>query len=393
MKRNRFGARDRLSREAAELQRLANGLSESSSKIEDSYWEELLAGVVDGLLNNGGEEDLSAALERLFDKNPRAHDELADIIESRAESFRFESGGKTYDVLLFAAPLLAWSRFSIASGTLPESLLRDLSVQLGAHVFARDARIALVNYLFSPDQLPRAYCDTQHLTRKLGTAALRGTHVAIDTGCMAETNRFLSDARYLIGAITVPARAPLFRWHENDGDKGVALKDWQRQGGANLESLLTGCAWELQLPNAYHAACRDTDRQSRPYSLRASVAFLQTALGIEASDIRAFVGPCYDDREVEEYRVGLGPLSGEEVYHGIVWPLLGNEDENSDIAGEIETLLRETGVKEVLFLDHRFPMEFCDDCSAPMFPNAEGELVHAQMPEDTASHAGPTLLH
>jgi hypothetical protein len=34
-------------------------------------------------------------------------------------------------------------------------------------------------------------------------------------------------------------------------------------------------------------------------------------------------------------------------------------------------VLRETGVKEVLFLDHHFPMEFCDDCGAPLFPNRE----------------------
>ena len=81
------------------------------------------------------------------------------------------------------------------------------------------------------------------------------------------------------------------------------------------------------------------------------------------------------------------------MYHGIVWPLLGNDDENSDTVGEIETRLRDAGLKEVLFLDHRFPMEFCDDCGAPMFPNAEGELVHAQMPEEASNHATPTLLH
>lgn len=54
-------------------------------------------------------------------------------------------------------------------------------------------------------------------------------------------------------------------------------------------------------------------------------------------------------------------------------------------------MLRETGVKEVLFLDHHFPMEFCDDCGAPLFPNREGELVHAEMPEQPA--AGSQILH
>ena len=392
MKRTRLGARERLSREAAELQRLSTGLSESGGKLEDGYWENGLAEAVDSLLKNGGEDDLNAALDRLFDNNARAHDELADMIEARAESCRVEVAGQAFDILLFAAPLLAWSRFSIASGSLPEKLLQALAVQLGAHVFAGNARIALANYLFSPDQLPRSYCDTRQLTEELGKAALASQHLGIDSSSMAETNRFLSDARYLIGAIALPAGSPLFRWNESDGNKDAALKEWQRQGGANLESLLTGCAWQLQLPNAYHAACRDADRESRPYSLQASVAFLQTTLNLEPDQLRAVIGPCHD-RRLEEYRVGLGPLNGEEVFHGIVWPLLGNDDENSDTVGEIETRLRDAGLKEVLFLDHRFPMEFCDDCGAPMFPNAEGELVHAQMPEEASNHATPTLLH
>ena len=28
-----------------------------------------------------------------------------------------------------------------------------------------------------------------------------------------------------------------------------------------------------------------------------------------------------------------------------------------------------------------FKLEFCDDCSAPLFPNVDGELIHAELPE------------
>ena len=384
MKRTRFGSRDRLSRDAAELQRLATGLSESGGKLEDAYWETQLAETVDGLLKNGAEDDINTALDRLFELNPRAHDELADMVESRAESTRLEAQGQPYDVMLFSAPLLAWSRFSIPSGTMPKSTLQTLGVQLGAHVFGADAAVALADFLFSPDQLPRSFCDTWQLTRQLGEAALAGRNLNIDTTGMPETNRFLSDVRYVVGAIAIPAGTAPFRWNEKDGNKESALREWIKQGSPNLEPLLTGCAWQPLLPDAYHAAARNADRQSRPYSLKASVAFLQTMLGLMPADIRAVVGPCYD-RRMEEYRVSLGPKSGEEVYHGIVWPLLGTEDEATDAAGEIEATLREAGVKEVLFLDHHFPMEFCDDCGAPMFPNAEGELVHAEMPEQQAA--------
>ncbi len=363
MKRTRFGSRDRLSRDAAELQRLATGLSESGGKLEDSYWESQLAETVDSLLKNGAEDDINTALDRLFEANPRAHDELADMVESRAETGHMDFHGQEFDIQLFAAPVLAWSRFSIPASPLPKSTVEALAVHLGAHVFGADTRVALADFLFSPDQLPRSFCDTWQLTQALGQATLAGQHLTVDTNGMAETNRFLSDVRYLVGSIAVPRGKPLFRWNEKDGNKESALKEWIKQGSPNLEPLLTGCAWQPLLPDAYHASCRNADRLSRPYSLKASVAFLQTMLGLMPADIRAVVGPCYD-RRMEEYRVGLGPKDKDETYHGIVWPLLGAEDEATDAASEIEAVLREAGVKDVVFLDHHFPMEFCDDCGA-----------------------------
>ena len=386
MKRTRFGSRDRLSRDAAELQRLAIGLSESGGKLEDSFWENQLAELADDLLKGGAEDDINTALDRLFEANPRAHDELADMVEARAETGRLETNGQEFDIQLFSAPILAWSRFSIPASTLPKATLEALVTQLGAHVFGADARIALADYLFSPDQLPRSFCDTWQLTQSLGQATLSGQNLVVDGSAMAETNRFLSDVRYLVGSIIVPRGKPLFRWNEKDGNKENALKEWIKQGSPNLEPLLTGCAWQPLLPDAYHAGCRNADRLSRPYSLKASVDFLQTTLGLMPADIRAVVGPCYD-RRMEEYRVGLGPKDSDETYHGIVWPLLGAEDEATDAAGEIEAMLREAGVKEVLFLDHHFPMEFCDDCGAPLFPNAEAELVHAEMPEEAGANS------
>ena len=57
----------------------------------------------------------------------------------------------------------------------------------------------------------------------------------------------------------------------------------------------------------------------------------------------------------------------------------------------LPTIIRNAGVKDVLFLDHHFPMEFCDDCGAPLFPNREAELVHAEMPEQPTANS--QVLH
>ena len=58
----------------------------------------------------------------------------------------------------------------------------------------------------------------------------------------------------------------------------------------------------------------------------------------------------------------------------------------------LDAALREAGITSVLMLDQRFPLEFCDDCGAPLYPNPEGEPVHAELPEEQAETA-PRHLH
>jgi hypothetical protein len=390
MKRTRFSARSRISADATELARLATGLAESGGKLEDGFWETRLEALAESLLQSGAEDDLNAAMDRLFDTSPEAHDALADTIEACAESCVLSHAGQDFDILLINAPVLAWSRYSIPAGTIPKNTLEALNTQLGAHVFAAGTQLALVNYLFSPDQLPRSFVDTWALMRELGAAALEGRNLSLDTQGLDETNRFLSDVRYVVGAIAVRRGLPIFRWNEKDGTRDGALKEWVKQGSPNLEPLLTGCAYQPLLADSYHAACRDADSASRPYSLRASVAFLQTTLGVSADKLRAVIAP-FHDRRLEEFRIGFSPRDGDATYHGVVWPLLGNEDENTDAIGEIEAVLRECGMKDIVFLDQAFPYEFCDDCGMPLYPNNEGEVVHPELPEHASD--APQTLH
>ncbi|MFZ4538611.1 DUF2863 family protein [Propionivibrio sp.] len=391
MKRNRLSNRKRISADANELGRLAIGLAESGGKLEDMFWEKQLSELVDKLLQDSAEDDLNASLDRLFDSHAAAHDSLADIIESRAESCVLSHQGQEYDIQLFNVPLLAWSRFSIPACTIPKGTLQTLKVHLGSHVFSASAQLSLSNYLYSPDQLPRTFVDTWQLMRDLGGAALCNNELKLDVSSLPETNQFLSDTRYLIGAIAVPRGMPLFRWNESDNcTRETALKEWEKQGGPCLEPLLTGCAYQPLLADAYHAACRTADMASRPYSIRASVAFLQTTLGKPAEALRAVIGG-FHDKQLEEYRISFGPRDSDTIFHGVIWPLLGAEDETADVAGEVETILRESGVKEVMVLHQQFPFEFCDDCGAPLYPNIEGDTVHAELPEQ--NNAPSQTLH
>ena len=85
MKRARFGRRSGLPREAEELIWLASGRAESGSRTEDVFWESRLAQAIDKLLHEGAEDTLNAALDHLY-ALPRGYDELADILEARAET-------------------------------------------------------------------------------------------------------------------------------------------------------------------------------------------------------------------------------------------------------------------------------------------------------------------
>lgn len=390
MKRTRFTRRARQTPDTEALIRLANNLAQSSSRIEDAFWDARLAALVDRLLADGDEATLAGALDHLYGAGGRAYDELADAVESCCESRRADAAGGQ-DVLLFAAPILAWSRYTIPSGPIPAEALATLRVQLQAHVLAADVKLALSDFLWSPDQLPQNYSETAQLTQRLAKAALHGRDLKLDGANLPETALFLSDTRYLIGALASPRGAALFRWQEEDGSRQEALKQWRGQGGEALRPLLPACAMELLLPQAYHAAAREADRASRPYSLRAAVAFLQTTLNVAPGQLRAVIAPYYD-RQLEEFRIGFTQADATDVIHGVVWPLLESEDESADTPGQIEAVLREAGVRDILVLDQRFPMEYCDDCGAPLYPNPEGEPVHAELPEEQAE-AAPRHLH
>ncbi|MDR2678748.1 MAG: DUF2863 family protein, partial [Zoogloeaceae bacterium] len=356
MKRSRFGARDRISRDAAELQRLAIGQSESGSMLEDRFWHSRLAGLTRDLLRSGAEDELTTTMDRLYESHPLAYDELIGVVEAQAESCELTIGEARYDVLLFAAPILAWSRYAIPTCRLGANNLNTLKVQLSAHVFGAHARLALLDYLFSPDQLPRNFCDVRELTESLGTAALAANDMAMDTDNLPETSRSLSDLRYLIGAVAVPQGDPVFRWNEADGSREAARAAWNKQGGSSLAPLFTGCAWQPLLADAYHHACRQGDMEFRAYGVKAAVAFLQTTLGLLPGELRAVIAPCYDQR-LEEYRVSFAPRGHDhQVYLGVVWVLLGAEDENSEITSQIDTLLRECGLSDIVILDTHMPM-------------------------------------
>ncbi len=387
MKRRRPYGRHRLSRDAERLAWLAQGLADSGSRLEDVWLEAEMSSLIEKLLKAADEEALNQALDRLRETNSRAYDELADLIEAACEVR--QSGDQSR--LLIALPVLAWSRYAIPTRNIPKPVLDALRAQLSAHVLGAEARVNFADYLFSPDQLPQGYADTWAFADALWTASAADKDLKVDAKLLAESQMFVSDVRYLIAAVQVPAGKPVFRWNEVDGGRAAALVAWREQGGPNFQSLLTGCAYEVLTPDAYFAAWRQADQETRPFALKAAVAYLQALFNLPANRIRAVAAP-YFEHGLEEWRISFLRAGSDDVVHGVTWPLLGNDDENGDLGVEIEALLKSTGIGDVQILGTRMPVEYCDDCGAPLFPSPEGENVHAELPEELQD-APPAQLH
>ena len=412
MRRFSKSSSNKLSADSQRLVSIAQGIAQASSRLEERIWEHSLDGLIYKTLKGSHQETIDAALDHLFRSDLPAYDVLLEAVEAGSESCAVEHDGVHFHALLIAIPILAWTRFSIASGSVSEDLRRTLAAHLHGHILASNVRIAIAPTLYAIDQLPRNHAETFALTQKLAQAAVKGTQIRPPSNA-PETAPFLADTRYLLAGIATPAEMPLFGWQEslNSSGRELALEQWRTQATPNIAALLPGCGVELLMPEAYYVACREADRQIRPASIRAAVHYLANTLGIEPSALRAVIGSFSEEPvggRVDEYRIGFTMRQSPEVIYGVVWPLYDQEDEDEAAITtfeslttpeildttlrtpleEIIALLRSCGITHIKRHGERFPMEFCDDCGAPLYPDPDAELVHAEMPEDAPSGTG-----
>ena len=391
MPRTRAKAPPRLTRDAERLISLANGLNASGSLTEDRFWESQMSGVVVKLLEHGNDAPIDGALDTLYQTNLGAYDTLIELVENESEAVATLQGDFAWQALLVAAPIVVWSKYAIPSGAIPREEADALRVQLQAHVMADGARVTLVPYLYSIDQLPRHFSELRKLTARLADAAITGEVPRLDLARLPETAHLLADTRFLVACAAVPRGQAMFRWQEDaSGHAGRAgsLEQWIVQARPTLAKLLPGCVFECLLPDAYYVNCRESDRRVRPFGIRAAVAFLENALKAKAAEIQAVVAGFGEER-VDEYRIAFTRGDESEIAHGVVWPLYGREDETAHPGplDEVMAQLTECGITDVKKLPSTFTPEYCEDCGAPLFANAEGEIVHAELPEEADTQA------
>jgi hypothetical protein len=404
----------KLSYDSQHLIALADAVMQAGSRLEERAWERDLDSLLLKLLKSGHQEAIDGALDTMFEAESDAAEVLMEAVEAVSAACVAEHDGATHDALLIAVPILAWTRFSIASGPIAPDMLNTLTAHLYAHVLADGTRLAMAPTLFSIDQLPRTHADTLAMTQRMAAAALAGRTPAAPSQT-PETAPFLADTRYLLAVVAAPAGQPLFRWQFPEGRSDIltmrdeALRTWQAQAMPNIERLMPGCGIELLLPEAYYAACRDADIKIRAVSVRAAVHFLTHALAVEPSGLAAIVGGFgadAADARIDEYRISFTLRQQQDVVYGVVWPLYGQEDAGDGLPSspgmaytgtapqrlapidEILALLKESGIVDVQCHEEQFPMESCEDCGAPLYCDMQEDLVHAQMPEDVPHNTG-----
>jgi hypothetical protein len=408
MRRPSKSSSPKLSADSQRLVTFAQALVQAASRVEERAWERHLDSLLQKLLKNNHQDVIDTALDQLFKLELAAYDALMESVEAASESCQIEQDGVRHDALLIAVPILAWTRFAIASGPVAADMLTTLSAHLHAHVLAPGVQMAMAPTLFAIDQLPRTHVETFALTQRMAQAALKGGALRQPANPL-ETAPFLADTRYLLAVVIAPVGEPLFRWQAsmNLSDRDEALAQWHAQAMPNIARLLPGCGVDLLLPEAYYIACREADKSIRPASIRAAVHYLTHALGVEPSALRAIIGSFAEESangRIDEYRISFTLGKDPDVIYGVVWPLYGQEDEEELQYGAVESpldpvisvnvarkspieeilaLLEECGVTNIKRHGELFPLEFCEDCGAPLYPDYEAELVHAEMPEGT----------
>jgi hypothetical protein len=346
------------------------------------------------LLKSQNQNVIDAALDQTFRINTVAFEVLADCAETLAESMVMEHEGQNWDVLLLALPIVAHTRYQIPSGALPVKVIESVATALHGSIASTDARLAIIPWLYSIDQMPHSHCQTRLLTEALATASISASEVKLELREMSETIAVLADPRFIIAAVSAPSGLPLFRWQAEAPtrqERGVSLIGWQNAMQEPIASLLPGCEFELLLPEAYFTNCRLADKHVRPLSIRAAVNFLESTLGILPAGIACVVGAFGED-QADEYRISFSLKGSSEVVYGVIWPLYDRESVANDALNDlsdddspmkrIADALRDAGVDDVFRHAMLFDPELCDDCGAPLFPDRSGDAVHAELPED-----------
>lgn len=388
-----------LHHKAHDLLALIEALNHSGSRLEDQFWETQLTESVQELLIDPDSTLLEQLLDYLANSNQfDIYDVLVSLIEGLAESTTIHHKGQPYDVLLVTAPITAWTRYQLPDGVLGHELHENL-LSLFKNYAGPDAKVAVLGQLLSFDQLPKSFALTHKFTAQLGRLALEAQATTIELDHQEDGITLLADTKFIVCAIATPSQKAAFGWQQSTNPllaKQHSQTLWQEQCAQLLAPLFTGCQTEFLAPDGFYHNTRLSDRLMRPLAIKAAVHWLASITQSEFAEISAVIARC-GQNDTEEFRIGFAIENNPDILYGCVWPIFSKDEidrssshyENSALL--IQNILTDLGIESILFLGGLYDPEFCDDCSAPAFPTADGELQHPYLPDEL--DFAPESLH
>ncbi|MFO7578916.1 MAG: DUF2863 family protein [Nitrosomonas halophila] len=382
-----------------ELVKVARGLAQSSSRIEDAFWEKRLDGVVQSLLAASDDQTLQLALDRLQDLEPEVYAEILYAIEASVECTKWMEADQEYDVLLFAMPILAWSQRqdAIPCGMVSDSLIADLQALLTTLVFAKGTRITLTNYMLCPQQIRGHYHFLYDLAQQLRPVAVAGQsvmHLGVPVPGKIDASPGI---RFVVGAAATPRGEAIFCWQNIRGHARLAdkfqvdepeIEGWQTEVDKLLQALFPDCAVRSVMPDAFFAGARTAAHLIRPFSVYACLDYL-IASGIAMDSLTAVIAPVLGELH-HEYRISLIYTKTGEVLHGIIWSLANNESAGMPVISEIQAILHECGITRMVVLGniHDLEPDSETEYASCLFPNLEGKMVKKSRMSDFKELSG-----
>lgn len=387
----------RLSSDMKSLINLADAIAQASNRSEDNFWQKQLDRLVEFHLQHSHQATLDKAIQALLENNSGAYEVLVETLESLSATQNFVDHGQGFQCSFLIAPILAYTRFDIPYGKINLKLQQQLASYLQVSILSKQARLILFPNLYAIEQLPRHFVECY---QKLAEIRLNFFGGSLHLPELSQaTTPYLADTRYLMAAILAPANEAVFSWQDCAAPYAVntlrqqALQQWRDLAQPVMQQLLPGCGVELLMPESFYTACREADAQIRPVAVNAALFNLCESLNKRPDDFEIVIAPISNPDEpglFEEFRISFCLKNSEGVVYGVVWPLYRPDEHyltlslnpDEEWQGALIDVLRNCGLSSIHVLSQALFAEHCDDCGSPLFADKEGELVHAEMPEE-----------
>ena len=370
-----------LTEESRELLNLAYRASDSTSNVEDRLVAEKIEALCSALLSRGIDSDIEAALSLLKAEEGTQYDDLLALAEGCAEYYSDKDGAH----LLVLIPVLAWSRYKIAFGKMPQEVSYEIAKLYKSHFASPKAHVSIGNSLIAAEHIPERLTEVRSLLSRLVKPKKDASVVDISYLLTADPTDEFSDVRYVVLGVSAETATDLFdRFSSERIELAHKLMDFSLKARAVLREFMTGSMLEVQAPAAFFTAWRQAVASERLFSLKALVKYvcIEKIRPEKLIATTAIFSNLSENNAAEpqpEVRIGISfTFDANRIVAGVVWPCEPTELEIAQgFAKEVLTL---EGIKTVVAHDQLFPLEWCEQCGAPLYANPEGNVTHVEKP-------------